>query len=122
MKIGVVILAIFLSACTKGKLNSGDFNSSSSDLGAPTNLRAVSTSPTSIRLTWNDNSKDESGFEIERATSVSGPYEFVASVDSNNTGYDDTSVLAGATYYYRVSAVVDELSGPSDTRSASTTP
>ena len=56
-----------------------------------------------VRLTWTDNSDDETGFRIEHAA---GPAGFVqlAVVGANVTQYSDRNLARGVTYYYRVQA------------------
>ncbi len=71
---------------------------------APENLAAASTGTSTIDLTWEDHSNNESGFKIERKTGALGVYEEIAVVDSNVTSYSDTALRAGTTYYYRVRA------------------
>ncbi len=56
-----------------------------------------------VGLTWQDNSTNETGFKIERATG-SGSYSLLATIAANTTNYSDTSVAAGGTYSYRVYA------------------
>ena len=72
-------------------------------LTAPSNLTATSISSSQINLTWQDNSSDETGFEIERKTG-SGSYSQIATVGVNITSYSDTFLSCGTTYYYRVRA------------------
>jgi len=54
-------------------------------------------------LTWNDNSTDESGFKIERA-SDGVTFSEIATVGANVTTYTDTNLSGGTTYSYRVRA------------------
>ena len=56
-----------------------------------------------LTLAWNDNSSDESGFKIERATGT-GTFSQIATVSANTTTYLDTSLAAGTSYSYRVRA------------------
>jgi transcriptional regulator CtsR len=70
---------------------------------APSNLTATAISSSQINLTWQDNSSDETGFEIERKTG-SGSYSQIATVGANVASYSDTYLSAGTTYYYRVRA------------------
>jgi len=70
----------------------------------PTNLVAQVISQTEIDLMWSDNSSDETGFRIERATG-NGPFVQLATVGAGIMGYSDTSVVANTTYTYRVFAV-----------------
>jgi len=78
---------------------------------APSNLSAavVGSGPFyDVALTWNDNSHDETGFELERLTvgAVSGlgvweaKEEFGPDVDS----YTDSTIMSGSTYRYRIRA------------------
>ncbi len=65
---------------------------------APTNLMAISVGSKSIKLTWSDNSNNETGFKIYRDN------ELVATVPANTTTYTDTGLIKGKTYYYEVRA------------------
>ena len=58
-----------------------------------------------IKLTWTDNSNNETGFEIYRSTSAAGPFQIVATANTNTTSYTDSSLSASTTYYYQVNAV-----------------
>jgi hypothetical protein len=58
-----------------------------------------------VRLSWTDNSHDETGFVIERSASLSDSFVQIAAVGANATSYTDTAVAKKATYYYRVRAV-----------------
>ncbi len=74
---------------------------------APTNLVAsfVAAANARVSLTWKDQSLNESGFTIQRATNpgfTQGLTTFT--VGANVTNYSDTAVLLGITYYYRVMA------------------
>ncbi len=57
----------------------------------------------SVILTWTDNSLDESGFYIERATG-SGTFSQIGSVSANIQQYTDSTVSSSSTYSYRISA------------------
>jgi transcriptional regulator CtsR len=74
-----------------------------SPLNAPSDLTATSVSSSQIGLTWQDNSDDETGFKIERKTG-SGSYSQIATVGAGVTGYSNSGLSAGTTYYYRVRA------------------
>lgn len=74
---------------------------------APSNLTATTISTTQINLTWTDNSNDESGFKIERKTGSGGTYAQIATVTANTISYQNTSLAAGTTYYYRARAYND---------------
>ncbi len=72
---------------------------------APTSLSAVAVSTVQINLSWKDNSNSETNFKIERSTSSTGPFEFIAAVSANVTTYQNFGLSANSTYYYRVQAI-----------------
>ena len=84
---------------------------------APTNLTFVLQAGPQGQLNWTDNSNNETGFTVQRATNntfTTGLTSF--NVGANITTYTDATVVAGTTYYYRVIAVNGVLqSGPSNT-------
>ena len=93
------------SASGRGVINSVILQSyPSGGLLAPTNLTAQAVSGSEVRLTWQDNAGNETGFEIFRSTSGSGPFTSLATVGANNESYTDTGVSEGATYFYQVRA------------------
>jgi hypothetical protein len=70
---------------------------------APSHLVAVAQSDSRIDLTWNDNSNNETGFNIERKTDTT-PYAMIDSVLAGVKSYSSTSLSPDTKYYYRVSA------------------
>src|SRR5512133_3758916 len=99
---GGIVIALLATACGGG--------TSSTPPGppaivAPSGAAAVALSASAVRLTWTDNSANETGFEIERATSSGGPFALVATPSVNVTGYDDFGLGASGTYFYRVRAM-----------------
>jgi hypothetical protein len=91
---------------------------------APTGLTATSSGPSTIVLTWTDNSNNEAGFSIERS-SDNTTFTQVATVGVNQTNYGDSGLSSQATYYYRVRAFNNyntlSYSGYTNVASASTT-
>ncbi len=71
---------------------------------APSRLLGRATSPTQIVLAWQDNSTNETGFEIARRTSGS-PYEIKGEVFSDETTFTDNMVEPDKAYFYKVRAV-----------------
>ncbi|PYT06852.1 MAG: hypothetical protein DMF60_08370 [Acidobacteria bacterium] len=70
---------------------------------APSDLTATAVSATQINLSWRDNSGDELGFRIER--SLDGfSFGEIATVGSNVTSFNDTTVFANTFFFYRVSS------------------
>ena len=70
---------------------------------APSNLAASAISASQIRLTWTQNSSNETGFHIERSINSSSWSE-IGTVGSDVTSYTDVTVSSLTTYYYRVQA------------------
>jgi len=71
---------------------------------APSSLSATAASSSQINLSWADNSSNETGFKIERATSSTGPWSQIATVGANVNSYQNTGLSASTTYYYHVHA------------------
>ena len=75
--------------------------------GAPaaaSNASATAISASSITINWQDNSNDESGFNILRSTSATTGFALVGTSGANTTSYTDTGLAASTTYYYEVVA------------------
>ncbi len=70
---------------------------------APSGLKIVSASPSTITLSWTDNSSNEDGFAIERS-SDSVNFTQVGTAGVNQTTFADSGLSSQATYYYRVRA------------------
>ena len=73
---------------------------------APTSLAVAGVTASSVQLTWNDNSDNESGFEIQRSlTGLPFSYVPVQTTGANATSYTNTGLSESTTYYYRVRAI-----------------
>jgi subtilisin family serine protease len=60
------------------------------------------------KLTWTAPANGGSaitGYRLSRATAVGGPYAQIASPAANATSYNDNNLQAGATFWYRITAV-----------------
>ena len=73
-------------------------------VNAPSNLNISGATTSSLNLSWTDNSNNEDGFKIERATSQNGTYTQIAVVNANSTSYTNSSLSSSTTYYYRIRA------------------
>ena len=72
----------------------------------PSGLSATSISHGQIDLSWTDNSNNETGFEVHRSTTSSGPYSLIHTTAADASGYSDTNgLLPNTTYYYVVRAI-----------------
>ncbi|MDD5306799.1 MAG: multicopper oxidase domain-containing protein [Deltaproteobacteria bacterium] len=71
---------------------------------APSGLNAALTNGTAA-LTWTDNSLDETGFKVVRATDAGFTTNVVTrTLAADATAYTDTSVAGNKTYYFKVLA------------------
>ena len=71
---------------------------------APSNLRQTRRATTSITLSWQDNSNNETGFHLDRWDDNASDWKQIATLGANVTSYTDTSVNCGQSNRYRVSA------------------
>ena len=75
---------------------------------APSGLTATAVSSGQINLAWTDNSSDETGFAIDRATDVNFSQNLVTSTVGANSGASASASITGlspsTTYYFRVHA------------------
>ena len=65
-----------------------------------------------LQATWMDNSNNEEGFKIERRTGTTQTYTQIAIVAANITSYNDSGLVDGETYCYRVLAFNPAGSSP----------
>jgi hypothetical protein len=70
-----------------------------------TGTGTVTVSQHSVGLSWNDTDIGLSGYNVYRAGQTGGPYAKVNTSLLGSTSWTDTSVQAGLTYYYVVTAV-----------------
>jgi hypothetical protein len=70
----------------------------------PSGLTITSILTNKISLSWTDNSNNETGFKIQRKTGATGNYATLTTTAANVTAYNDSAVIDGTLYYYRVAA------------------
>lgn len=87
---------------------SNEISSTGGETGeAPSNLQAEALGASAIRLTWIDNSSVENGFKIERKQVSEDSWSTAGFVGPNVQEYiDANNLLPGATYKYRVIALL----------------
>jgi len=73
---------------------------------APTGVNALKTGPGAVRVTWTDNANNETNYDVQRCRLRFGFCSFstVATLGANTIQYDNSGLVAGATYRYRVRA------------------
>lgn len=69
----------------------------------PSALAASAASSSQINLTWADNAKDETGFEVERSADGTN-FAKIADAAANATSYANTGLNSSTKYYYRIRA------------------
>jgi hypothetical protein len=71
---------------------------------APRNLFLWRLSDTAVNLTWDDSSSDEAAFELWRGTDT-GPLTRIQTLRPNSISTNDTGLVRGTLYRYRVRSV-----------------
>jgi len=72
--------------------------------GASTGLTAISTSSSTVKLTWTDGS-GETGVEVYRSLTPTGGYQFIRLLPANTVSFVDSNLQVGKVYYYTLRAV-----------------
>ncbi|MEN8156698.1 MAG: T9SS type A sorting domain-containing protein [Bacteroidota bacterium] len=72
---------------------------------APDNLGFTNVTDSSMRVTWVDNSDNETGFVVERSLAAEGPFAEIGTTGVDTAFFDDSGLEDVTTYYYRVKAV-----------------
>jgi titin len=73
-------------------------------LNKPANLTADVVAEDQVNLIWEDQSRNEAGFEIHRALKGEG-FRILTRTNADTTTIKDKTVALGAVYHYRVRAV-----------------
>jgi len=71
---------------------------------APSSLGASAAGSSQVDLSWNDNSNNETGFEVERSTNGTS-FSLATTTSAGVESWSDTGRAANTTYWYRVRAV-----------------
>ena len=86
---------------------------------APSGLTASAASSTRVNLAWADNSSNETGFQLERATG-GGSFSALGTAGASVTTYADQTVQPSTSYTYRVRATGSTASGWSNSATVTT--
>ncbi len=73
-------------------------------LRPPSNLVAGNITPSSINLSWTDNSDSEINFILERSTNGTN-FDVVDTLAANVTSFGDVGLEPNKTYYYRIKGI-----------------
>ena len=74
-------------------------------IAAPSDCAATRTGPNTVRVTWQDNSNNETAFFVE-AANINTPANFgpIGIPGANATFFDHVTAPTGVAYFYRVRA------------------
>ncbi|MDP8240352.1 MAG: fibronectin type III domain-containing protein [Candidatus Hatepunaea meridiana] len=70
----------------------------------PSNLRVEDMTYQEVNLAWDDNSDDETGFQLNRVDSAGGYTDF-PDIAANETVFTDNTVEENTTYFYKIRAL-----------------
>jgi fibronectin type 3 domain-containing protein len=70
----------------------------------PSNLVATPAGTSSIKLTWADNSTNETSFVLMQSSTSGGIFNKLITIPANTTSYTDIGLGSSATYYYKIQA------------------
>ena len=106
-RISIISITVFslsmMFSC--GKTISPDNNiGASTTISAPSLDSIEPLGENTIKVKWTDNSDNENGFAVERATSEGGPFSESSQTTANITELNVTGLTANTTYYFRVRA------------------
>src|SRR5438094_215047 len=105
-----VLLAFIFSGCdhkqpTAPSLEAASTAGSGSAPAAPSSTNAVAVSDSRIDVSWQDNSSNETGFEVHRSTTgASGSFALLIGVGANVKAYSNTGLASSTQYCYKVRA------------------
>jgi len=100
----LLLVLCFLFACQKSAENENNTVTEATQPPAPPlNLSGEFVSISSIKITWLDNSDNETGFRVERKTE-GGTYSVLSTLQKNTDSYLDINLAPNTVYTYRVAA------------------
>ncbi len=108
----MLFVLVTISGCSSTDSPTGPGSDPNGAIDAPSGLNgklvSVGTDDSSangvVLLTWNDNSNDETSFNMERKQGYANPWIQVGVTNSNVTYFTDTGLEYNTVYFYRVYA------------------
>ncbi len=76
-----------------------------SAMTTPSNVVATVLSPTAINLVWNDNSSNETFFEVYFSQTPGGTAVYLGKVDANVNSFSATNLVPNRDHYFRIRAI-----------------
>ena len=101
-------VVVFSAAGNAATSNVVTVATSAASIATPSALQAAAEPDGAARLSWSDNSSNETRFTVERATSADGPWQELAETESDATSATDGGLGDSPNAFYRVSASNDE--------------
>lgn len=74
---------------------------------APNNLSFTAVGGLSMTLNWTDNATNEAGYAIYRSADGGSTYQFLTQLPANTVTYQQSSLLPGTVYFYKIYAVTE---------------
>jgi hypothetical protein len=108
--LGSSLLALCVVACDRSQpvepaVQAASTGKAGPTVKAPSNTNAVAESESRIDISWQDNSPNESGFEVHRSTAgASGAFTLLGSTGAGGTSHSDAGLTASTQYCYKVRA------------------
>src|SRR5947199_384120 len=104
-------LLLFVSLLGLGITQPGEFSAAATSqpagLTSPSNTHVVAVSDSRIDVYWQDNSANETGFEVHRsADGVNGVFTLVATTAAGVTARGDTGLNPSTSYCYKIRAFI----------------
>jgi len=92
------------SATTNGWSDPITFSTALTDAQKPVFTNSMVLSDDSIRLDWQDNASNETGYILQRSEALEGPYATIATIAADTTSYISDGLYFSTTYYYQLAA------------------
>ena len=102
----LVVSSLLVAACNAERSVAPEETPALSNaMPEPTSFSVWAGSPSEIHLSWQDNSRNEDGFEVHRSLNFAGAYTLIATTGPDVTSYTDGGRAERTQYCYRVRAV-----------------
>ena len=103
-RLWLVGILLLLGACNRETPFEQGFEPAFRRTDAPSALALAVIAYNRIDLRWQDNSPNETGFQVHRATGAGAPFGLVATLSAGSTSYADFGLTASSEYCYEVRA------------------